>query len=607
MPPPPPSTGKPAPPSGGKPQPPKPKTKKPKPPPPSTGKKPKPRPPPPRTGKPPPPPPSTTSSKKKKPPPKPSTRRPPPPPPATARSDTTDESDLPASNPTLKPAGTDRVKEQQATKGLSGADIVREDLKKQLREIQSSCDQLAKRKQVMQEKCKKHKQKIEKLKAPSEALQALESQKNSDLKEIARLSDELRKKNMVDPVTGDLMSDDQLMKRVTEIKQRKVKLKGLKEDKKFLVKAVIKLMGEEEVKHMIDKLDASKGLPEQMTKRIPRRASTIADDSFRKLNHFEKMYHERDDDGDKTWNFVHLYPTATASSRKRVIVISKKEKEAREKEEKEYQEYVEEQHTTIYRDNHSIIPLNNEGIDRNHLSTGLRRDFNSEHGLHPCAVSPVVAKERLVKRVPLWSSDVATNRTQMVYKKDKTGKLFGTHTPKANRGPLGRSLGSSPTARARTASEINEELNRIADGRGFNSPSASRIETQKLGYTSNTIKANASKALNDPRASPHIRTRGESEIEGELGLIDHGVAPVGPAARAKLGYTINTYDFTPYKEQTLEWAENDDFFNIEYKRQQQRIRDNLETQLNEVRKNVEYTEKEIAKFVPGMQHKQQYA
>ena len=99
----------------------------------------------------------------------------------------------------------------------------------------------------------------------------MKSQKDSDLKEIARLSDELRKINMVDPVTGDLMSDDQLMKRVTEIKQRKVKLKGLKEDKKFLVKAVIKLMGEEEVKHMIDKLDASKGLPEQMAKRIPRR------------------------------------------------------------------------------------------------------------------------------------------------------------------------------------------------------------------------------------------------------------------------------------------------------------------------------------------------
>ena len=99
----------------------------------------------------------------------------------------------------------------------------------------------------------------------------MENQKDSDLKEIARLSDELRKKNMVDPVTGDLMSDEQLMKRVTEIKQRKVKLKGLKEDKKFLVKAVIKLMGEEEVKHMIDHLDASKGLPEQMAKRIPRR------------------------------------------------------------------------------------------------------------------------------------------------------------------------------------------------------------------------------------------------------------------------------------------------------------------------------------------------
>ena len=47
------------------------------------------------------------------------------------------------------------MKEQQATKGLSGADIVREDLKKQLREIQSSCDQLAKRKQVLQEKCEK--------------------------------------------------------------------------------------------------------------------------------------------------------------------------------------------------------------------------------------------------------------------------------------------------------------------------------------------------------------------------------------------------------------------------------------------------------------------
>ena len=56
-----------------------------------------------------------------------------------------------------------------------------------------------------------------------------------------------------------------------EIKQRKEKLKGLKEDKTFLLKAVIKLMGEEEVKHMVEEIEKTKDMPAQLQKRIPRR------------------------------------------------------------------------------------------------------------------------------------------------------------------------------------------------------------------------------------------------------------------------------------------------------------------------------------------------
>ncbi|GMH47824.1 hypothetical protein TrLO_g3969 [Triparma laevis f. longispina] len=414
-------------------------------------------------------------------------------------------------------------KEQQATKGLSGADIVKEDLKRQLREIQSHCDQLAKRKQGLQEKCEKHQQKIEKLKAPSETLTSLEKARKAGLSEISRLSDELRVAGVVDFISGDLLSDDQLTKRVDEIKQRKEKLKGLKEDKTFLLKTVIKLMGEEEVKHMVDEIKRTKDMPAQLQKRIPRRASTIAaNTNVSSATTYKTGY----------WDFVQDVSTATG---KRVIVMGDKEWKRRLKEEKQYEEYKEDVHATIYRDNHSIIPLDNEGIDRNHLSAGLRRDFHLEHGQHPCSVSPVVAKERLVKRVPLWSSDVATNRTQMEYRKDKTGKLHGTHTPKALRGSHGR-------------------------------------------------------------ASPN-RGRAESEIEKELELIDHGVAPISPEARAKLGYTINNYDFSPYKEQTVEWAMNDTHFNIEYKKQQARIYSNLQTQLEEVKKNVEHTQTEIKRLV----------
>ena len=181
---------------------------------------------------------------------------------------------------------------------MSGADIVKDDLKRQLREIQvkrkggnaksgvcksdrkgveyanpslkskthtcapsqSSCELLVLRKKRLEQSKVDFEEKIEELKAPSDNLVKMELEGKKALDRIERLSKQLQDKGCKGG-DGSIWSDEKLKEKIREIQERKVKIDKLKEDKKFLLKLIIKLTGQGEVKSMIkDIKDAPAGM-----------------------------------------------------------------------------------------------------------------------------------------------------------------------------------------------------------------------------------------------------------------------------------------------------------------------------------------------------------
>ncbi|GMH72462.1 hypothetical protein TrRE_jg13079 [Triparma retinervis] len=379
-------------------------------------------------GKPKPPPPSTTKSKatsKAKPPPKPpstagstTSRRAkakPPPPPNPPKSTggsssggsvstgggsrsapsapplmrNSSSATLPPSNPKLAHSSTSSVMKKR----LSGADIVRDDLRRQLREIQSTNNQLLHRKRYLEKRCATFTEKIARLKAPSESTQKAKMLTESALKRVNELSDKLKAAGIQD------VSDDTLTRRCTELEEHKAKLGKLKEDKVFLVKAIIELVGGEA--SMANLLDEAK------------RKEMFSSPSGKgggggggkggaggkgveiKHGEYADMYQHG------KWNFAHPVDTGTG---KRIVIMSPVEKAKREDEAAKYREWAEGKMR-------SKMPTYMEDeMEWGMLKTGYDAvNFFSNSAVKRKGVN--VKKVKYTPRKNLFAAQVATNRT----------------------------------------------------------------------------------------------------------------------------------------------------------------------------------------------------
>mmetsp|Transcript_21428 Transcript_21428/g.44641 ORF Transcript_21428/g.44641 Transcript_21428/m.44641 type:complete len:618 (+) Transcript_21428:191-2044(+) len=292
----------------------------------------------------------------------------------------------PPSNPKLQHSTTSSMMKKR----LSGADIVRDDLRRQLREIQSTNNQLAHRKRYLEKRCETFTEKIAKLRAPSESTQKAKKLTDAALKRVNELSDKLKAAGVTD------VSDATLSRRCTELEEHKKKLKRLKEDKAFLVKAIIELMGGGAP--MTNLLEEAKNKEVFSSPKVGRKGGLGREDvEGLNLKHGEyaSMYQHG------KWNFAHPVNTGTG---KRIVIMSPAEKKKREDEAEKYREWCEEQMKSkmpTWMEDEREWGMLKKGYDAVNF---FSNSASKRKGVH-------VKKVQYTPRKQLFAAQVATNRT----------------------------------------------------------------------------------------------------------------------------------------------------------------------------------------------------
>jgi hypothetical protein len=274
-------------------------------------------------------------------------------------------------------------------KRLSGADIVRDDLRRQLREIQSTNNQLLHRKRYLEKRCSTFTEKIARLKAPSESTQKAKKLTESALKRVNELSDKLKAAGIQD------VSDDTLTRRCTELEEHKKKLDKLKEDKAFLVKAIIELVGGEA--SMTSLLEEAKR--KEMFSSPSGKGGGGGGGGGGKVEVKHGEYADMYQHG--KWDFAHPVETGTG---KRIVIMSPAEKRKREEEAIKYREWCEEKMRAkmpTHMEDEREWGMLKTGYDAvNFFSNSAAK----KKGVH-------VKKVNYSPRKTLFAAQVATNRT----------------------------------------------------------------------------------------------------------------------------------------------------------------------------------------------------
>ncbi|GMI38780.1 hypothetical protein TeGR_g4417 [Tetraparma gracilis] len=193
-------------------------------------------------------------------------------------------------------------------KRLSGADIVREDLKKQIRLVSKDALEMQEKKAALMEKCSGFEAKIEKLRAPSVTYLRAREQIDSRAVEINKLKTQLYEIGM-----GDT-TDEELKRRTAEVESHAAKLSKIRADRLFLTKTLVELVGGES--SMLGILDSAKRRERFSSVDDKERKKSTA--GVLKNQHYANYYNAG------KWDFVQPVDTPTG---KRVIILPPHEKE----------------------------------------------------------------------------------------------------------------------------------------------------------------------------------------------------------------------------------------------------------------------------------------
>ena len=152
---------------------------------------------------------------------------------------------------------------------MSGADIVREDLKRQIQESQSAIWRLKNKKKLLTDKCRRYHDSLDRINRPSEKLEKSTRAKEGLLKAIDGFKEVLSGlggQNSGGENLGE--TDDHVLEsKVEEIALHRKKLGKLRDDKNFLLATITDLVGGEGA--LLSLIEAAKKyeqLPAQMNK-----------------------------------------------------------------------------------------------------------------------------------------------------------------------------------------------------------------------------------------------------------------------------------------------------------------------------------------------------
>jgi len=408
-------------------------------------------------------------------------------------------------------------------KRLSGADIVKDDLRRQLREIQSTNNQLAHRKRHLEKRCEIFEDKIAKLRAPSESTQKAKNLTDAALKRVNELSDKLKAAGISD------VSDVSLSRRCKELEDHRKKLKRLKEDKVFLVKALIELVGGEA--SMMGLLDEAKRkeMFSSPGKKGEGKGLTKAE---LKHGEYASMYKHG------KWEFAH--PVDTGSG-KRIVIMSPGEKKRREEEAEKYRNWCEDQMRS------KMPTFMEDEREWGMLKTG----YDAVNFFSNSASKRKGAKAKRIKYTPrkkLFAAAVATNRTPQQMVRTKAAGLV---------------LLPDKGGRIHKEGGITVATDAIAEGK------------EEGGGGAEEKKQESEEAAEDIKAL--INTTMDTTMGSHV-----GIDAIGPVVKKKMGI----FDFEDYKQEMLQARKKDGQHYRSWKRgyesQHDRIVSNLRGQLRQI-------------------------
>ena len=294
-------------------------------------------------------------------------------------------------------------------RGLSGADIVRDEQKQRLREVQRNIDELKSEKRRLETSCKHMSEKITKENAPSKALMECRKETEIAIRKIDELTDILHEAGITD------LSDADLKRRCEELEKKREELKKLKGDKEFLLKTLIELVGgKEKMRSLIDEAAAEKQKTPSPKRKGNGRLSVA---SLLRNKEYANLYQ------DGTWDFVHSVDTGTG---KRVVIMSPAEKNRREELATNYRLFLEQRMQAKM----TPSPAGGKGEGFGLLKTGADAvDFFKKsataksRGEQPRKVQYTPRRDKNGERKKLLASSVVTNRTPLHEVMTKTGEI----------------------------------------------------------------------------------------------------------------------------------------------------------------------------------------